>query len=93
MTVRTLAAAAAEQPDRPITPDALRTLAEHGDPAAQHILGLAYLHRTHAPTDYQKALACFRKAAAQGHAPAQISLGEMYAKGQGVPRSLARLSH
>ena len=48
MTVRTLAAAAAEQPDRPITPDALRTLAEHGDPAAQHILGLAYLHRTHA---------------------------------------------
>ena len=89
----TLAAPAAEQPDKPMTPDALRTLAEQGDPHVQHILGLAYLHGTHAPTDYPKALECFRKAAAQGHAPAQISLGAMHAKGQGVPRSLARAAY
>ena len=36
--------------------------------------------------DYTNAVSCFIKAAEQGDAEAQFSLGNMYAEGQGVPQ-------
>ncbi len=36
--------------------------------------------------DYKQAVAWYKKAAAQGYAPAQFNLGVMYGKGQGVAR-------
>ena len=38
------------------------------------------------PQDYAESMRWYRKAADQGHAPAQINLGNMYSLGQGVPR-------
>jgi TPR repeat protein len=42
------------------------------------------------PQDYAQALICYRKAAEQGDARAQLSLGLMYAKGHGVPQDYVR---
>ena len=39
--------------------------------------------------DYQKAKGLFEKAAAQGFAKAQTSLGSMYIQGKGVRKNLA----
>jgi TPR repeat protein len=41
------------------------------------------------PEDYDEALKWFRKAADQGHAEAQYSIGNMYFFGEGVPEDLA----
>jgi TPR repeat protein len=38
------------------------------------------------PRDYAAAVGWFQKAAEQGNAEAQVSLGVMHAKGQGVPQ-------
>ena len=48
-------------------------------------LGSAY----HTKRDYSSALVLFRKAAAQGYAPAKNSLGLLYGNGQGVPQNHA----
>ena len=39
------------------------------------------------PQDYGQAIGWYRKAADQGYAPAQFSLGVMFDSGQGVPQS------
>ena len=38
------------------------------------------------PEDYAQAVSWYRKAAQQGYAEAQYTLGWMYANGRGVPR-------
>jgi TPR repeat protein len=40
------------------------------------------------PVDYRRAMAWYRKAAAQGHATAQNNIGFIYLNGQGVPKDL-----
>jgi TPR repeat protein len=69
--------------------DALRELAEEGDPGAQCSLGLRYETGERVLQDYAEAVQWYRKAAEQGHARAQFSLGLMYSEGKGVPKSFA----
>ncbi len=38
------------------------------------------------PQDYKEATSWYRRAAEQGHAPAQLLLGGMYVVGRGVPQ-------
>jgi Sel1 repeat-containing protein len=45
------------------------------------------------PTDFGEASRWFRKAAAQGHAAAQLYLGAAYERGEGVDRNLAEAAH
>ena len=63
----------------------LMTEAEKGDAVAQYCLGFNYdLGEEGLPQDYQKAKIWYKKAAKQGHAKAQCSLGKMYLNGKGV---------
>ena len=64
----------------------LRPMAEAGNAAAQHKLGVMYRDGQGVPQDYKEAVKWFRLAAEQGHANAQNSLGVMYANGLGVPK-------
>ena len=41
------------------------------------------------PQDYKEAVKWYRLSAEQGHASAQINLGNMYAEGQGVLQNYA----
>lgn len=54
--------------------------AAHDYPAAQFNLGVCYQEEK----NYAKALFCYRLAAEQGHAGAQLSLGVLYEKGWGA---------
>ena len=60
---------------------AARVKAEAGDPAAQFALGAALYYGS---PDTGQAIEWFRKAAAQGHAPAEFQLGQLYDFGFGV---------
>ncbi|MBF0213274.1 MAG: sel1 repeat family protein [Magnetococcales bacterium] len=62
----------------------LATLAEWGDPKAQHNLAAMYLEGLELPLDYAAAIHWHRQAAEQGFAPAQHDLGTMYLEGLGV---------
>ncbi len=62
-----------------------RPLAEQGDAAAQHNLGLMYHIGQGVTQDYAKAVKWYRKAAEQGDAKAQHNLGFMYQNAKGVP--------
>ena len=42
------------------------------------------------PQNYKKAVKLYRSAAERGHAPAQTSLGAMYARGKGVPKDFQK---
>jgi uncharacterized protein len=64
-----------------------RSLAERGDPDAQHNLGAMYLRGQGVPQNFAKASKWFQKAADQGKTDSQFNLGLMYAQGQGVPQS------
>ena len=66
----------------------LITRAEQGDADAQAELG-SYYFVEGGPRNYAKAAEWYRRAAEQGHAPAQFNLGVMYKKGEGVPRDYA----
>ena len=68
---------------------AIRVRAEQGDPAALTTLGAAYADGRDLPTDYPRALAYFRQAAAAGSAPAEYNLGLMCEAGRGTPPDLA----
>ncbi|MBF0162675.1 MAG: sel1 repeat family protein [Magnetococcales bacterium] len=72
------------------TPEAylhlLRTLAEQGNPKAQHNLGAMLLHGQGVAREDTAAAHWFRKAAEQGIALAQHNLGLMLLQGQGVAR-------
>ena len=62
-----------------------RPLAEQGDAATQHNLGLMYANGEGVPENDVKAVEWYSKAAKQGFAAAQYNLGNMYGKGEGVP--------
>ena len=49
-------------------------------------LGFVYRYGENVPKDDAEAMKCFRKAADQGDALAQLQLGFMYAKGDGAPK-------
>ena len=63
-----------------------RPLAEQGDAAAQHNLGVMYDEGKGVPQDDAEAVKWYRRAAEQGLADAQYNLGQMYRKGTGVPQ-------
>ena len=50
------------------------------------MLGESYAEGKGVPQDYAEAVKWFRKAAEQGSATAQYSLGWCYAEGEGVPK-------
>ena len=61
--------------------------ANQGDAKAQHTLGVFLCENGQGlPNDYKMASILFKNAAEKGFAPAQYSLGFLYAKGQGVPQ-------
>ena len=62
--------------------------AEKGDPFHQWFLGTYYALRT--PPNYEEAVKWFRKAADQGDATGQDSLGFSYFHGHGVPKDYAQ---
>lgn len=64
-----------------------RTLAEHGDPAAQIAVGWLYDAGKGVAHDDTEAIRWYTMAAEQGCAVAQQYLGTMYASGSGVPRN------
>jgi TPR repeat protein len=80
------AQAADERGDYAIELTLLKPLAEQGNAAAQHNLGVIYDNGQGVPQDFAQAVKWFRKAADQGNAAAQNNLGSMYADGKGVPQ-------
>ena len=58
--------------------DITKLLADKGDAASQTDLGLRYEIGDGVTQDYSKALKLYQKAAYQGYAPAQFSIGNMY---------------
>jgi uncharacterized protein len=70
--------------------DALRALAQEGDPSAQTNLGLRYELGQGVPLDHVEAVNWYRRAAGSGYARAQTSLGYMYDEGLGLPRDWAQ---
>ena len=64
-----------------------RSLAEHGDPAAQIAVGWLFDSGRGVAHDDTEAIRWYTMAAVQGCAVAQQYLGTMYASGSGVPRN------
>ena len=58
-----------------ISPEVLKARAEQGDADAQNDLGVMYMDGHGVEPDYDEALKWWRKAAEQGHAGSQHSLG------------------
>ena len=71
----------------------MQTLADAGDAAAQHSLGVLYEKGEGVPADAATAAAWYHKAAAQGYASAQYNLALMYRDGRGVARDAAQAQH
>ena len=68
----------------------LKILAGRGDIAAQVRLGMIYLiGGLDVAPDYTQAALWYRKAAEQGHAGAQSTLGSLYSGGLGIPENYA----
>lgn len=67
-----------------------RPLAEHGDPRAEYMLGLAFNLGRGVPRDDAVAFEWYRRAAEHGVAAAQVNLGAMYANGDSVPQDYAQ---
>lgn len=67
--------------DRETAKAKLRPLADKGVPEAQYYLALTYLLSGKSENNDAKALWWYRKAADQGHAPAQAAVGRMYDDG------------
>jgi len=61
-----------------------RSLADEGDPTAQHRLGVMYERGLSVSQDYTQAAEWYRRAADQGYKFAQHALGTMYQTGYGV---------
>ena len=64
-----------------------RPLAERGDSASQHNLGVVYRDGQGVARDHAEAAKWFQLAAGQGNADSQTSLGILYYDGLGVPRN------
>jgi TPR repeat protein len=68
-----------------------RQMAELGDAAAQHALGMMFLNGSNTLTqDNAKAVMWFRMAADQECASSQFNLGLCYAHGDGVPQDFEK---
>ncbi len=86
---------ACAETDTATTPDpsiaALLQDAEGGSAEAQFKLGTCYdgILSAGVPKDHEEAVRWYRKAAEQGHAKAQYSLGDRYYWGVGVPKDYA----
>src|SRR5262249_40940488 len=63
----------------------LHPRAERGEAAAQYWLAKASFNKAQTTAEYKLGVNWMRRAAEQGYAPAQLSLGLAYAKGLGVP--------
>ena len=75
------------------TPEALRRMAENGDPAAENALGLRYFQgdeKNGIPRDEKEAFRWFSKAAENGSLEAQAKLGFLYWSGRGVSKDLTK---
>ena len=72
------------------TPDQLRELADHGDPAAENALAVRYASGDGVRQDDGEAARWFTKAAEAGNPKAQAALGTRYWAGRGVPSSLTQ---
>jgi TPR repeat protein len=72
---------------------ALERRATSGNPEAQVVLGLAYTQGSLLQNDPAKAIALYRKAAAQEYAPAEEALGLAYQLGSGVAKNGAQAVH
>ena len=59
-------------------------LAEKGDPRSQYVLGVMFLNGLGVPSDSQKAIDWFCKAAQKKHYEALFQLGKVYDLGEGV---------
>jgi len=68
----------------------IRLHAAHGDPAAQHLLGVMYVQGRGVAQDDARAVQWFDRAALQGDVGAENDLGVMYAQGRGVPQSYGK---
>jgi hypothetical protein len=68
------------------TPCCTSTAAAQGDAEAQFALAFS-LAAAPAPQDYALAREWYQKAADQNHHLAQFNLGQMFAQGQGMPKS------
>lgn len=67
----------------------IQRAADAGSAEGQHRLALVYITGDAGqPRDATRAVELFAKAAAQGHRRAQLNLGTLYFRGQGVPRDL-----
>ena len=76
--------AAAEKGDYATAFQLWRPLAEQGNAAAQHNLGLLYNNGQGVALNYAEAVRWYRKAAEQDQDDSQNSLGVMYVWGRGV---------
>jgi len=84
---------AAPTPTPPVsdTTDSITAAAEQGDATAQWNLASMLAHGTNGiDQDAPRAAQWYQKAADQGFAPAQATLGAMYSTGQGVPQDLGK---
>ena len=69
--------------------DRTKRLAEGNDKVAQFRLGLMYVNAEGVPSDLKEAVNWFTKAGEQGHAQAQMTLGNMYlGRYAGIPKDL-----
>lgn len=66
-------------------PQELFSKAFEGDPWSQHEVGIRYEYGDGVAVNYSEAFLWFRRAAAQGYAPAELDLGYLYNQGLGVP--------
>ncbi|WP_177313325.1 tetratricopeptide repeat protein [Burkholderia ubonensis] len=67
--------------------------AQHGNPSAQHNLGVFYWCGAGVKRDLSEAAAWYRRAAELGYAHSQFNLGELYLHGYGVERDEARAAY
>ena len=64
--------------------------AERGDPEAQFAIGVIYRDGLTGAANPRAAAKWLERAARQGHAPAQLAIGRLYAAGSGVAQNFAR---
>ena len=68
--------------------ESVQWIAEHGNPIAQHNLGVMYSSGYEVPRDLKMAAAWYQKAAEQGYDRSQNALGLMYLEGEAVRKNV-----
>ncbi len=84
------ARAAYQRGDYDLALQSLRPAAEHGDAAAQFLLGILYYNGQGVERDLAASTRWYLAAARQGHAAAQFNLGNAYRFGRGVAQDLGQ---